>query len=84
MEITHWELRWLLDGLALEQSRAHRALRYQVVGVTDCKLILFELTAYWGNMSQAMDCRPESLSSDPQELKTLLDDIIRVRIGSVV
>ena len=30
--ITHRELRWLLDGLALEQPRAHRPLRYQLAG----------------------------------------------------
>ncbi len=32
LEITHRELRWLLDGLALEQPRAHRPLRYQLAG----------------------------------------------------
>ena len=32
LEITPRELRWLLDGLPLEQPRAHRPLRYEVVG----------------------------------------------------
>lgn len=32
LAITARELRWLLDGLALEQPRAHRPLRYQVAG----------------------------------------------------
>ncbi len=32
LEITPRELRWLLDGLALEQPRAHRPLHYQMAG----------------------------------------------------
>jgi transposase len=32
LEITPRELRWLLDGLPLEQPRAHRPLHYQVAG----------------------------------------------------
>ena len=32
LQITARELRWLLDGLALEQPRAHRPLRYELVG----------------------------------------------------
>ena len=32
LEITHRELRWLLDGLPLEQPRAHRPLHYRVAG----------------------------------------------------
>jgi len=32
LEVTPRELRWLLDGLPLEQPRAHRPLHYQVAG----------------------------------------------------
>lgn len=32
IQVTQRELRWLLDGLALEQPRAHRPLRYELVG----------------------------------------------------
>jgi len=32
VQITARELRWLLDGLALEQPRAHRALHYHLAG----------------------------------------------------
>jgi len=32
LEITHREVRWLLDGLALEQPRAHRPLQCQLAG----------------------------------------------------
>ena len=32
LQITYRELRWLLDGLALEQPRAHRPLQYRLAG----------------------------------------------------
>lgn len=32
VQITQRELRWLLDGLALEQPQAHGALHYQLAG----------------------------------------------------
>jgi len=32
LEISHRGLRWLLDGLALKQPRAHRPLRYRLAG----------------------------------------------------
>jgi transposase len=31
LQMTHRELRWLLDGLEVHQTRAHRAVRYSTV-----------------------------------------------------